>query len=199
MYIFIFRHREAKLLGNANFRVFSVRICCTVKQTQSHSKQKHSPISSIKTLQGASSEEHFLWQAKFANCTLTEGLRNKLQPWTKFRSLKNGQLKIDFFNLKYIQIYFTYSLHILLTVLSLSSSLTILPACPFPLSRYLPQSLRNHPTLVFQVSVRLGASSPTRQHSQRNISHIQTTDFGTAPVTVVQDPHEVQAAYLLYM
>ena len=59
------------------------------------------------------------------------------------------------------------------------------------------------PTLVHQVSERLGTSSPTeaRQGSPdlKNISHIEATAFKTAPIPVVQDPHEEQVAHLLHM
>ena len=57
------------------------------------------------------------------------------------------------------------------------------------------------PTLALQVSERLGTSSPAeaRKASQLVERVLQATAFGIAPIPVVQDPHEGQAANLLRM
>lgn len=81
---------------NPNFRIFLV-ICYTVKQTQSHYLSKRTaPFHFI--YQNTSWNiiiTTFLWQAKLSYCILSEGLKNELQAWIKFRRLKkNMKIKI---------------------------------------------------------------------------------------------------------
>jgi hypothetical protein len=100
-------------------------------------------------------------------------------------------------------IYFTYSLHILLTALfPVTPSHNPPPFLP-PLLLWVGGAPWLYLTLAHQVSLSLQTYSPTETRKSSPARRTYPTDrkqlLGIAAIPVVQDPHENQTVYLLHM